>query len=79
MTECHNFSCDAPASGEGVRVFICVHEHMVREGEYCRDCWSGHLPKAEQGVLHCSRCVFAPAPHGHDCVIRMLALSAVTG
>lgn len=61
MTECFGIDCQAPASGEGDGAYVCEHEHMTNEAQFCRACWLHHV--CARFTWHCSAC-YGKKPEG---------------
>jgi hypothetical protein len=52
--QCYHETCELPATGDGAGFFICAHEHITGQGDFC----AAHWTEREYAVhtWHCSRC-----------------------
>ena len=73
IPECWNSSCHEHATMSGDGAFICAHEHMVRESDYCRRHWTAHRETAVRGSLNCAGCYYAPGEFSHWCVLSVVS------
>lgn len=75
MTECYDEYCRMPASEEGTGFFICPHEHVTTEADFCGAHW---LHRERSYVTwNCSRC-YGKKPDGgredwgHLCPMKLV-------
>jgi hypothetical protein len=77
--ECCNIRCRMPASSDGDGAFICEHEHMATEAEFCLSCWV--IRQYARWTWHCWRC-YGEKPDGshedwgHLCPMTLVLPSA---